>query len=117
MMPINNNINRVPRHSIFKDEDIYECRACGKRYTDLMIDHHIDKCEKMEEFLVYKEGDIQLGADGHMEVWYNGTWVQMLMADVDEESPEEAEIKQIKIDREWKIALEQLELDFGVLDV
>ena len=52
----------IPRHQIWKSDDIYECRACGKMYTDLMVDAHIEMCDKMEEFLVHKE-ETQLELD------------------------------------------------------
>ena len=41
----------IPRHQIWKYGNIYECRACGKMYTDLMVDSHTKSCTKMEEFV------------------------------------------------------------------
>jgi len=43
--------SNIPRHQIWKEHDIYECRACGKMYTSLMTDTHIGMCTEMNEFL------------------------------------------------------------------
>ena len=40
----------TPRHLIWKANDIYECRACGKMYTSLMTETHIKMCTKIEEY-------------------------------------------------------------------
>ena len=52
----------IPRYQIWKADDIYECRACGKMYTALMTDAHITMCAKIEEFLASgtKDEDLQL---------------------------------------------------------
>ena len=37
--------------NVIKEEDIYECIACGKMYTkDALFDHE-DRCEKIPAFL------------------------------------------------------------------
>ena len=56
-IPVGHPRRNIPRHQIWKSDDIYECRACGKMYTDLMVDAHIEMCDKMEEFLSSRTED------------------------------------------------------------
>ena len=50
----------IPRHQIWKTDDIYECRACGKMYTALMTESHANMCTMIEEFLATKQLDLLL---------------------------------------------------------
>ena len=50
----------IPRYQIWKADDIYECRACGKMYTALMTESHAKMCTKIEEFFATKQLDLLL---------------------------------------------------------
>jgi len=39
------------RHTIYKGTDVYDCLACGKMYTSLLIDKHLLQCPKMDEHI------------------------------------------------------------------
>ena len=43
-------IEPIPRHRIYKQDDIYVCIACDGMYTIEMIDEHLIKCSKMPEW-------------------------------------------------------------------
>jgi hypothetical protein len=41
--------------SIIKSDDIYECLACGKMYTEDALYKHEDECDKIEAYLAWRE--------------------------------------------------------------
>jgi len=45
------SLELTPRHRVYKENDIYECVACNKLYTEDMLAEHEDKCEKIPAFL------------------------------------------------------------------
>ena len=46
---------RLPRHQVYKAEDIFECVACNKLYSGLVIDLHLDVCPKLPEYIAAME--------------------------------------------------------------
>jgi len=47
--------SRLPRHSVWKEDTIFECVACGKMYIELVLFTHAEVCPKMDEFLKNRE--------------------------------------------------------------
>ena len=45
----------LPRHQVYKSEDIYECVVCNKLYSGLIIDLHLDVCPKLPAFIAARE--------------------------------------------------------------
>ena len=41
--------------SIIKSDDIYECLACGKMYTEDALYKHEDERDKIEAYLAWSE--------------------------------------------------------------
>jgi len=48
-------IERATAWKIIKEEEIYECLACGKMYTEDSMYAHEKVCDKIEEYLAWKE--------------------------------------------------------------
>jgi len=41
-------MERVQSHRMYKEKEIFVCKACEKMYTIEMIDDHLNKCEKLK---------------------------------------------------------------------
>ena len=48
-------LTRAGITNVIKEEDIFECIACGKMYTEDALHDHEDKCEKIPAFLEWLE--------------------------------------------------------------